>query len=231
MWLGIGSRTTRAAGTVRPTRSFSPVVMSRFSNCKRTPRALRAVLTTRRAVMPGSTRVTKPAPTVWTSFVGKSTIRTTGAMRNGLLVRSLLRPVWAGLARRARGDRRLVYPFKPFWPDSFRTREHPRLRRCHQRWSTMVHGSQKCTIIPCGLLMLELKGRRRSVPFARPSKLLRRRLGSSAAAPTIEADMVRRHVLDDGLVVAMSDDAPIHFGNGGVVEEHATIPIFALVAD
>src|SRR5262245_51339231 len=79
--------------------------------------------------------------------------------------------------------------------------------------------------------MLELKRRRRSVPFTRPSKLLSRRLGSSAAAPTIEADVVRRHVLDDGLRVDVGDNGLIHLSDGRVVKEHSVSPVSALVTD
>jgi hypothetical protein len=56
-------------------------------------------------------------------------------------------------------------------------------------------------------------------------------LGFSSAAPTIEADIVHRHVFDDGLVVGMSDDGPVHLSDGGVVEERPVIPISALVPD
>src|SRR5262245_30227199 len=230
MWPSIGSRTTRttrAAKALRSTRTFSPVVMSRSSV---------AVLTARRGVMPGSTRVTRPARTVWTasgprSFSGKSIIRTTGAMRNCLPVSSLFRLVWTGLARRARGDRRLVCPFTPFRPDSFRTHEHPRLGRRRHTRSTIVHRSKKFAIGARSMLVPTLQCRLRSVPFARPSKLLSRRLGFSSAAPTIEADIVHRHVFDDGLVVGMGDDGSVHLGDGGVVEENTVVPISALVAD
>src|SRR5262245_38205013 len=229
MWPSIGSRTTRttrAAKALRSTRTFSPVVMSRSSV---------AVLTARRGVMPGSTRVTRPARTVLTasgprSFSGKSIIRTTGAMRNCLLVSSLFRLVWAGLARRARGDRRRVCPFTPFRPDSCRTREHPMLGLRRHTRSTIVHRSKKFAIGARSVLVPTLQCRLRSVPFARPGKLLRRRLGSSSAAPAIEADIVHRHVFDDGLVVGMNDDGPVHLSDGGIVEEHPVIPISALVA-
>src|SRR5262245_31588023 len=196
MWPGIGSRTTRAAGALRPTRTFSSVVMSRSSVGKGTTRAMRTVLSTSRAVVP----------------------RSTWAMRNGLLVSSLLRPVWAGLARRTRGDRRLFCPFTAFWPDRFGTREHPRLGRRRHNRSTIVHRSKKFAIGARSVLVPTLQCRWRSVPFTRPGKLLRRRLGSSSAAPAIEADIVHRHVFNDGLVVGMSDDGPVHLSDGGVVE-------------
>src|SRR5262249_1108000 len=154
-----------------------------------------------------------------------------GAMRNGLLVSSLLRPVWAGLARRTRGGRRLFCPFTAFWPDSFGTREHARLGRRRHNRSTIVHRSKKFAIGARGLLVPTLQCGWRSVPFTRPGKLLRRRLGSGSAGSTIEADIVHRHVFDDGLVVGMFDDGRVHPSDSCVVDEHPAIPISALVAD
>src|SRR6476620_2025759 len=94
----------------------------------------------------------------------------------------------------------------------------------------MVHGSKKGAIGLCGLLMLELQRGWPSVLFARPSKLLSRRLSFSSAWPT-EADILHRLVLDDGLGVDLGDNGLVHLGDGGVVKEHPVIPISALVAD
>ena len=81
----------------------------------------------------------------------------------------------------------------------------------------MVHGSKKGAIGLCGLLMLELQRGWPSVLFARPSKLLSRRLSFSSAGP-IEADIGCRHCVDDRLVVGVSYDGGLHLGNGGDVK-------------
>jgi hypothetical protein len=56
-------------------------------------------------------------------------------------------------------------------------------------------------------------------------------LDFSSARPTIEADIIHRHVVDDGLVVGIGDDGRINLSDGGVVKEDSVIPISALVAD
>ena len=94
----------------------------------------------------------------------------------------------------------------------------------------MVHRSKKGAIGPCGLLVLQLKRRRWSVSVVGPCKFLGRRLSFSSAGP-IEANIVHRLVVDDGLVVGVGDDGCVHPSDGGVVKEHPVIPISALVAD
>ena len=78
--------------------------------------------------------------------------------------------------------------------------------------------------------MLDLQCRWPSVLFVRPSKFLSRRLSFTSAGP-IEADIVHRLVLDDGLVVGVGDNGVVHPCDGGVVKEHPVIPVSALVAD
>jgi hypothetical protein len=51
------------------------------------------------------------------------------------------------------------------------------------------------------------------------------------SAGPIEADILHRLVLDDGLGVDIGDNGLVHLGDGGVVKEHPVIPISALVTD
>src|SRR5262245_37909665 len=78
--------------------------------------------------------------------------------------------------------------------------------------------------------MISLRCRWLSVSFARPSHFLGRRFDRNSAGP-IDADIVYRHVFDDGLIVGMGDDGSVHLGDRGVVEEHPVVPISALVTD
>src|SRR4029077_12100243 len=207
--------------TLWPSRAIWPSAM-------RTARTMPPVIRSRSCA--GTIRTVRPVRNIAAEFLtGKGTTRTTRPMPNSFLVRSVLLPVEASLARCPPCHHRLVFPFNSFWLVSF-TCERPRLGCCHYRRSTMVHGSKKGAIDLCGLLMLELQRGWPSVLFVRPSKLLSRRLSFSSAGP-IEADILHRLVFDDGLGVDIGDNGLVHLGDGGVVKENPVIPISALVTD
>ena len=58
---------------------------------------------------------------------------------------------------------------KPLWPDSFGTREYAGLARCRHGRSTMIDRRKKGAIGACGVLVVLLQCRWRSVLFVRPS--------------------------------------------------------------
>jgi len=95
----------------------------------------------------------------------------------------------------------------------------------------MVDRSQKGVIGACGLLVMQLKRRRLDMLFLRPSQFLGRRLSSGSPRPAIEADIVQRDVVDDGLVVGVGYDGCVHVSDGCVVKERPVTPISALVTD
>lgn len=109
------------------------------------------------------------------------------------------------------------------------TAEPCRVRGRSDRRMTVVVGERQCRILRRRFRVPRLLAGRSHMVLVRGGELLRRRSHRGAAGTAVVADVGR--VVDDGLVVDVSDRDIRDVVDGTVVEEVAAAPITALIAD